>query len=317
MAVPVAAVYFGIMLYSAVVAYRASQELRKTYQNRGSTYIGLKVSSSIFEAKHEEAKVEPVVFTSDAIVVPNIYPIDATDVRTADGRPVTEKWIRILALSDAATKVLNDLHDMRRKRKCDCVVSHKPELVRRKFMLRAAFFQWCIITVLDWSNFRTGRYKLYVGHTDTEKARGEDPRLPRTVYPKSEGPSFNPLKQPDPNENRHVRISEFKYAGVDFDGFWPSYCTFVEVKHGYGKDTPKTWRAGWHDQLYRQVKAVKLSNRPDCIGNNPLVWVFSNAYAAQEFYALYAKNFDDLAYVPVVSLIIPDADFSLIHKIVG
>lgn len=37
MAVPVAAVYFGIMLYSAVVAYRASQELRKTYQNRGST----------------------------------------------------------------------------------------------------------------------------------------------------------------------------------------------------------------------------------------------------------------------------------------
>ena len=90
MAVPVAAVYFGIMLYSAVVAYRASQELRKTYQNRGSTYIGLKVSSSIFEAKHEEAKVEPVVFTSDAIVVPNIYPIDATDVRTADGRPVTE-----------------------------------------------------------------------------------------------------------------------------------------------------------------------------------------------------------------------------------
>lgn len=115
-------------------------------------------------------------------------------------------------------------------------------------------------------------------------------------------------------------MSEFLNSSMQvwiLTAFWPSYCTFVEVKHGYGKDTPKTWRAGWHDQLYRQVKAVKLSNRPDCIGNNPLVWVFSNAYAAQEFYALYAKNFDDLAYVPVVSLIIPDADFSLIHKIVG
>lgn len=132
-------------LYSAVVAYRASQELRKAYQNGDSTYIGLKVSSSIFEAKHEEVKVDPVVFNLDGIVVLSLYPIDATDVRTADGRPVAEKWIRILALSDAATKVLNGLHDEHRKRKCDCVVSHKPELVRRKFMLRAVFFQWCII----------------------------------------------------------------------------------------------------------------------------------------------------------------------------
>ena len=98
-----------------------------------------------------------------------------------------------------------------------------------------------------------------------------------------------------------IDMSEFLNSSMQvwiLTAFWLVTVPLFEVKHGYGKDTPKTWRAGWHDQLYRQVKAVKLSNRPDCIGNNPLVWVFSNAYAAQEFYALYAKN-SMISYVPL------------------
>ncbi|WP_240613777.1 Tox-REase-5 domain-containing protein, partial [Salinicola acroporae] len=41
------------------------------------------------------------------------------------------------------------------------------------------------------------------------------------------------------------RIEEWRFNGVDFDGFWSASCTLVEAKYGYRQFLEQDWLGRW------------------------------------------------------------------------
>jgi len=90
------------------------------------------------------------------------------------------------------------------------------------------------------------------------------------------------------------RIEEWRFSGVDFDGFWAASCTLVEAKYGYRQFLEQDWLGRWQPReivnsqrkhLDFMSKAIKgfptqASQQYDTIkGNTPpaqLSWYFSN-----------------------------------------
>lgn len=101
------------------------------------------------------------------------------------------------------------------------------------------------------------------------------------------------------------RIEEWRFGGVDFDGFWAASCTLVEAKYGYRQFLEQDWLGRWRpreivnsggqkldfmlkalemfpEQASKQLRAIQPNMPPA-----QLLWYFSDEvvrdYVAERF----------------------------------
>ena len=203
-----------------------------------------------------------------------------------------QRWQNLLRLNTTATGVLSKLDQWHKNnKKCNCEVKGTMKLRSSVQLVWSALFQWTIVSVLDLRNFknsllRNGQgYYLYIGHGNTPAGRNESPKLLKFNLGTMSDLRNYDLEKLNEKNFRAIQITEFYYYGVNFDGYWPSYCTFVETKYGYSNNSKFAEnRSTWLNQIQRQLNAIHIANQQTtCPLECPMVWVFSNKEALVYF----------------------------------
>jgi len=269
---------------------------------------------------YQEVRAVIQVIKEDTVI-----PTKPSGTVEADISFSNQRWQNLLRLNTTATGVLSKLDQWHKNnKKCNCEVKGTMKLRSSVQLVWSALFQWTIVSVLDLRNFknsllRNGQgYYLYIGHDDTPAGRAESPSLQKyKLGPVSDLRNYD-SKGLNEQNYRAIKISEFHYAEVDFDGYWPSYCTFVETKYGYSNDSKFAHtRSKWLAQLQRQLNAARLANRQTtCPLECPVVWVFSNNEAKKYFDDMLRDNLQKLNYKNIFSFCVFPEEIKFLQNII-
>ena len=236
-----------------------------------------------------------------------------------------KRWQELLKLNTIAVSILSRLDQLRSdNKKCNCEVSGTLKLVSSKRLVWSALFQWTVVSVLDLRNFKNSLlrnrqgYYLFIGHDDTPAGRAEPPFLQKYKLGRVSDLRNYDSKGLNEQNYRAIQISEFHYAGVDFDGYWPSYCTFVEAKYGYSNNSKfADARKKWFAQLKRQLDAARLANRQTtCPLECPVVWIFSNNEAKKYFDDMLKENSKKLFYTNIFSFCVFPEEIKFLQNVI-
>ncbi|ULJ64495.1 restriction endonuclease fold toxin 5 domain-containing protein [Wielerella bovis] len=225
-----------------------------------------------------------------------------------------DEWLKKITLTTAVAGTLDHIVENFKKHPCrDCspvIMGKTHEATLGNTMVAAAMFQWIIASTLDIKNF--GKYKFNVDfNTCKNNMKSNESINFQNIFGLREHFIKNDLALYKLRDKCQIKITEFKYLKpidpklqppkgpareVSFDGFWPSWCTFIEVKYGYNSDkeidqtNESDFRSGWPRQLARQLDVIEQSNnRQNCDRGfllrreNPLIWFFSNENAHKHF----------------------------------
>lgn len=165
-----------------------------------------------------------------------------------------EGWEARLWSSGAIGAALTtELSNIRKKRTCRCTVEGNTKEVNMNTMLSSMLFQWVVANVPDYENWRENKFSIKIKKGST---KSDDAELHK-IRDETEGVSSdysleNKVFTPDSvfdyakvtEEYKAmlyyfvpVTIKEYVLTAdpkkVQFDGFWPSYCSLVEAKYGY------------------------------------------------------------------------------------
>lgn len=226
--------------------------------------------------------------------------------------PDTDEWLKKIALTGAIAGTLDHVIENFRKRPCracqSAIIGKRYETTLNNTMVAAAIFQWIIASTLDIKNF--GKYKFSVDfNTCKNNMKSNESINFQNIFGLSEYFIKNDLALYKLRDKCQIKITEFEYLTpidpklqppkrqarkVSFDGFWPSWCTFIEVKYGYNSDKEidqtngNDFRKNWPRQLARQLDVIKQGNVQECNQGflsiqNPLIWFFSNKNAHKHF----------------------------------
>lgn len=236
-----------------------------------------------------------------------------------------QRWQKLLKLNTTAASVLSKLDQWHKNnKKCNCEVKGTLKLVGSVRLVWSALFQWTVVSVLDMRNFknsllRNGQgYYLFIGHDNTPAGRKEPPTLMKFSLGAVSDLQNYDLEKLNEQNYRAIQITEFHYEGVDFDGYWPSYCTFVETKYGYSNGSKfADARKKWFAQLQRQLNAARLANRQTtCPLECPVVWIFSNNEAKKYFDDMLKVNSKKLFYTNIFSFCVFPEEIKFLQNVI-